>query len=189
MKQDERYQDEELFSSEGMPTIPLRKESSPIQSSWVYGLLLIFIGLLAVLDTSTLYTLIVNEFSPRAWFIAGVGVVALVVAYVQQLRTLFGVAIVILVMALALPFVGATQGAILPLGVSLAVLVCFVVFRILYASAHAWMLVVSGFALLTTLLMVLSQYGLFASRYVLPLLIMLIGAVFLWQLRKARPTA
>jgi hypothetical protein len=184
--QNDHYQDDELFSSEGMPTIPLRKADAPLNANWVYGLLLVCIGVLVVIDVSAVYTLIVSAFAPRAWFVAGVGVVALVVAYVQHWRILFGVGLVLTQIAVALPFAESTQGAILPMALSVAVLVCFVVFRILYQQQHQWMLVVSGFALVATLLMVIAQYGIVATRFIVPGLIILIGVAFMWQLRMNR---
>jgi hypothetical protein len=48
------------------------------------------------------------------------------------------------------------------------------------------MLVVSGFALVATLLMVIAQYGIVATRFIVPGLIILIGVAFMWQLRMNR---
>lgn len=180
---DTQSQPDMMFSSEGMPTIPLRKPSSGALS-WVYGALLIVIGILNVLDVAVIFDLVVAQLAPRWLFVIGAGAVALTFAFVQHRKWLSVVAVVLLLLGVGLPFVAPTNGIILPMMLSFAAVVAFVVVRWYFQSQEQWMLIVSAFALLTAVLMLGAHNELYATRLVLPLLLIVIGGIFLWQLQR-----
>jgi hypothetical protein len=180
---DTQGQSDVLFSSEGMPTIPLRKPTSGARN-WVYGVLLIVIGLLNLLDVSVIFNLVVEQLAPRWLFVVGVSVVALTFAFVQHRKWLSMVAILFFMAGVGLPFVATTSGVILPMMLSLAAVVAFVVVRWYFQAQENWMLIVSAFALLTAMLMLGAHNNLYATRLVLPLLLIVIGGMFLWQMQR-----
>jgi len=180
---DTHSQSDMMFSSEGMPTIPLRKPTSGALS-WVYGALLIVIGILNLLDVSVIFDLLVVQLAPRWMFLVGAGVVALTFAFVQHRKWLSVVAVLLLMVGIGLPFVATTNGVILPMMLSLATVVAFVVVRWYFQVQENWMLIVSAFALLTAVLMLGAHNDLYATRLVLPLLLIVIGGMFLWQMQR-----
>lgn len=180
---DTQSQPDMMFSSEGMPTIPLRKPTSGALS-WVYGALLIVIGLLNVLDVAVIFDLMVGQLAPRWMFVVGAGAVALTFAFVQHRKWLSVVAVLLLMVGIGLPFVATTNGVILPMMLSLATVVAFVVVRWYFQVQENWMLIVSAFALLTAVLMLGAHNDLYATRLVLPLLLIVIGGMFLWQMQR-----
>ena len=180
---DTHSQSDMMFSSEGMPTIPLRKPTSGALS-WVYGALLIVIGILNLLDVSVIFDLLVVQLAPRWMFLVGAGVVALTFAFVQHRKWLSVVAVLLLMIGIGLPFAASTNGVVLPMMLSLAAVVAFVIVRWYFQLQEQWMLIVSACALLTAVLMLGAHNGLYAARLVLPLLLIVIGGMFLWQMQR-----
>jgi len=178
--------DLEHFSSEGMPTIPLRPAPTSANINRVYGVCIVVIVALLAIDHTNIESFVTTYILPQLVFCIGLIVLAFVLAIVRRWFWLCIVAVSVGAVVSGLPWLTTYGGAIIGLLVGLAFLLIYGMGRIWFDYSESWPFVASGVATTFALLAILAKTSLIPAIVVLPLVLCGVGALFALQLRRQK---
>lgn len=177
-------QQEDFFSSAGVPTIPLRAKPPRANDSLiVYGVLAVSFLLLAVLEYLIGVGVIWAAYAALDLFIAIVGAVMIVVgfAFTQKWVVLGGLTVVASMVGL---YFGALTGTV---SLPLALLIMLLLYRWYLLRYHlessAWPLMVGILCGIAGVLLLLTHLGVLVALFVPVLLMCASIGLFIWQWR------
>ena len=178
--------DLEHFSSEGMPTIPLRSTPTTANTNRVYGLCIVMIVALLAIDHALIETFITTYILPQLVFCIGLTVLAFVLAIVRRWYWLCIASVSIGAVLAGLPWLTIYGGAILGLLIGLAFLLIYGMGRIWFDYTESWPFIASGVATAFALLAILAKVSLIPAIVVLPVVLCGVGVLFALQLRRQK---
>ena len=178
--------DLEHFSSEGMPTIPLRPAPTTANTNRVYGLCIVVIVALLAIDHALIETFITTYILPQLVFCIGLTVLAFVLAIVRRWYWLCIASVSIGALFAGLPWLSVYGGAIEGLLIGLAFLLIYGMGRIWFDYSEFWPFVASGLATAFALLAILAKAAIIPVIIVLPLMLCGVGVWFALQLRRQK---
>lgn len=178
--------DLEHYSSEGMPTIPLRPGPTTANINRVYGLCIVVIVALLAINPAVLQSFISIYILPQLVFCIGLTVLAFVLAIVRRWYWLCIGSVSIGAIFAGLPWLVVFGGAIIGLLIGVAFLLVYGMGRIWFDYNESWPFVVSGVATAYALLAILAKTEIIPAILVLPVVLLGVGALFAWQLRRQK---
>ena len=175
--------DVEHFSSEGMPTIPLRPTSTAANTNRVYGMCIVVIVALLAINQTIIQSFVNAYLLPQLVFYIGLTVLTFVLAIVRRWYWLAVVAVALGAVLVGLPWLATIGGAIVGLLIGLAFMCVYAIGRVWFDYSEPWPFVASGVATVYALLAILAKTTLIGESIVLPLVLIGVGIVFAWRLR------
>ncbi|MFM7679844.1 MAG: hypothetical protein ACKO83_13445 [Roseiflexaceae bacterium] len=172
------------FSSEGMPTIPLRPMQTSTNINRVYGVAIAVIVLCVAIGAETLTAFVTSLILPQLVFVLGVCLLAFVFAVVRRTYWLLILSLAVAGVGIALPWVSTFGGAIVGVSVGVTFLAIYGVVRIWFDRQETWPFVMSAIATFYALLALGSQYYALPTWVVLPLVLVVVSGLFVAQLRR-----
>lgn len=172
------------FSSEGMPTIPLRPLKTSTNINRVYGVAIAALVLCIAVGSESLIAFVMTFVVPQLVILLGVCLLAFVYAVV---RRVYWLAIFVLAFAgigIALPWVPTMGGAIVGVSVGVTFLLVYAIMRIWFDRHENWPFVMAAIATLYALLALFSQRMAWPTFYVLPIVLIVVSILFVVQLRR-----
>ena len=178
--------DVEHFSSEGMPTIPLRPMPTAANINRVYGLCIVVIVALIAINHETLQSFVATYLLPQLVFCIGLTVLAFVLAIVRRWYWLCVVAVSFGAIFVGLPWSESVGGAVIGLLLGLAFLLIYGMGRIWFDYSESWPFIASGVATAYALLSILAKTEIIPAIVVLPIVLFGVGVLFALQLRQQK---
>lgn len=178
--------DLEHYSSEGMPTIPLRPIPTTANINRVYGVCIVVIVALLAINPDTIQSVISTYILPQLVFSIGLTVLAFVLAIVRRWYWLCIASVSIGAVLAGLPWLVVFGGAILGLLIGLAFLLIYGMGRIWFDYGESWPFIVSGVATAYALLAILAKTAIIPAIVVLPTILLAVGVLFALQLRRQK---
>lgn len=175
--------DLEHYSSEGMPTIPLRPMPTNANINRVYGVCIVLVVALLVIDHATIESLVATNILPQLVFCIGLTVLAFVFAIVRRWYWLCIASVSIGAVLAGLPWLMVFGGAVIGLLIGVAFLLVYGIGRIWFDYSEPWPFVASGIATAYALLAILAKTAVLPEIIVLPVVLLGVGVLFAWQLR------
>jgi len=172
------------FSSEGMPTIPLRPMQTSTDINRVYGIAIAVIVLCVAIGSEILTTFMTSMILPQLVFVLGICLLAFVYAVIRRTYWLLIVSLAVAGIGIALPWVSAFGGAIVGVSVGVTFLAIYGVVRIWFNRQETWPFVMSAIATFYALLALVSQYYALPPWAVLPIVLVVVAGLFVVQLRR-----
>lgn len=179
-------QDQSLdpFSSEGMPTIPLRPLKSSTHINRVYGTVIAVLVLCVAIGAEQLTTFTVNVVVPQLVILLGICLLAFVFAVVRRIYWLSVFSLAVAGIGIAIPWLPTFGGAIVGLSIGLSFLFIYAVIRIWFDRHENWPFAMSAIATFYALLALLSRNFAWPSFYVMSLVLVVVTLLFAVQLRR-----
>ena len=178
--------DLEHFSSEGMPTIPLRPMPTAANINRVYGLCIVVIVALLAIDHTVLESFVTMYVLPQLVFCIGLTVLAFVLAIVRRWFWLCVISVALGAILAGLSWLVVFGGAILGLLIGFAFLLIYGMGRIWFDYSESWPFVASGVATAYALLAILAKTRVIPDIVVFPLVLLGVSLLFAWQLRRQK---
>lgn len=178
--------DIDQFTSEGMPTIPLRITSSSANTNRVFGLCIVAIVMLLAIDHGIIDSLLSTYIKPQLGFFIGLTVFAFVVAIVRRWYSLTIVSIACGAIFTGLMWVPLFGGAILGLLIGVAFLLVYGIGRMWFDSHDIWPFVASGVATAYALLSIVIPKLNLPDIIVLPIMLAGVATLFVLGLRRQK---
>ena len=172
------------FSSEGMPTIPLRPMQTSTTINRFYGVAIAVIVLCIVIGSETLTSFVTSLILPQLVFVLGVCLLAFVFAVVRRTYWLLIFSLTVAGIGIALPWVPTYGGAIVGISVGVTFIAIYSIVRIWFDRQETWPFVLSAIATFYALLVLVSHYYALPSWAVLPVVLVVISGLFVAQLRR-----
>lgn len=173
----------EQFTSEGMPTIPLRPMQVTTTTNRVYGVCLAVIVFFIAVNHDVLLQGTRDFVVPQLVFILGLGVLVFVLAVVRRWYWLCVGALAMLGTAIATPWVATIGGAVVGISVGVTFLLIYAVARVLFDRNETWPFLMSAIATVYAGLSLAAHSNLLPEWLVLPILLIGIAILFVRQLR------
>jgi hypothetical protein len=172
------------FSSEGMPTIPLRPMQTSTTINRVYGIAIAAIVVCVAIGSETLEAFVTSWVLPQLVFVLGVCLLAFVFAVVRRTYWLLILSLAIAGIGIALPWVATYGGAVVGISVGVTFMVIYSLVRIWFDRQETWPFVMSAIATFYALLALISHYYALPAWAVLPIVLVVVSALFVAQLRR-----
>jgi hypothetical protein len=178
--------DLEHYSSEGMPTIPLRPMPTTANINRIYAICIVLVVALLVIDHATIESLIATYILPQLVFCIGLIVLAFVLAIVRRWYWLCIAAVAFGAVLVGLPWLNVFGGAILGLLIGVAFLLVYGIGRIWFDYSEPWPFIASGVATAYAMLAILAKTAVLPEILVLPVVLLGVGVLFALQLRRQK---
>ncbi len=178
--------DLEHYSSEGMPTIPLRPAPTTANVNRVYGLCIVVIVALLAINPAAIHAIISTYILPQLVFCIGLIVLAFVLAIVRRWYWLCIVSVSVGAVLAGLPWLTVFGGAIIGLLIGVAFLLVYGMGRIWFDYNESWPFIASGVATAYALLAILAKTAIIPAILVLPVILLGVGVLFALQLRRQK---
>ena len=178
--------DLEHYSSEGMPTIPLRPAPTSANINRVYGVCIVVIVALLAIDHTNIESFVTTYILPQLVFCIGLTVLAFVLAIVRRWYWLCIASVSIGAVLTGLPWLMVFGGAVIGLLIGVAFLLVYGMGRIWFDYNESWPFVASGVATAYALLAILAKTAIIPAILVLPVVLLGVGVLFAWQLRRQK---
>ena len=176
-------QTEDLFSSEGMPTIPLRPKQSAtdINRSFIFCIV-VLVAILAI-GQDKLGDVMLNVVYPQYVILLSLSILGFVFSIVRSWYWVCVVSLATIGLVVTLPWYSTHGTTLIGVSTGVAYLLLYVIARLWFERTELWPLVLAAVATGFAALMLLTQYALLPVVAVVPLLIVVIVVVFGLRLR------
>lgn len=174
----------EQFSSEGMPTIPLRPMHVSTNINRVYGICIAVIVFFYAISASVLMHIVTDMILPQLVIVLGICVLSFVFAIVRRMYWLCVLAVAVGAVCGSLPWVATYGGVIIGLSVGVTFLLIYGVARVWFERSETWPFVVSAIATGYALLALAARQQLIPDAIVLPIVLIVVSGLFVLQLRR-----
>lgn len=174
---------EDLFSSEGMPTIPLRPKQSATDINRSFIVCIVVLVAILAIGQEKLGEFLVTAVYPQYVILLSLSILGLVFSIVRSWYWVCVVSLAIIGLVVTLPWFATHGSTLVGVSTGLSYLVLYGISRVWFERTEQWPLVIAAVATGFAMLMLLTQYTSLPIVAVVPLIIVVIVAVFGYRLR------
>ena len=176
-------QTEDLFSSEGMPTIPLRPKQSATDINRSFIAIIVVMVTMLSIGQDKLGEFLLAAVYPQYVILLSLSILGLVFSIVRSWYWVCVVSLATIGLIVTLPWFVSHGSTLIGVSTGVAYLVLYIIARLWFERTELWPLVIAAVATGFAILMLLTQYGLLPVVAVIPIIIVVIVAVFGYRLR------